>query len=836
MKKENYLYILILIGLQSNIKNSIADEFKTSLLVGKSAQGDISRFTMDSNIPSGKQLVDVYVNQSWKGQFLVDVEDNGKKISLIANDIQKLGLNLAATVLEQSKETQWVPIDDLVSNVHYKLNVNDLQLNISVPQIAVKQSDASYVDPSLWNYGLPAIIFAYNANYYSYKEKKNQKINNDNFYATLNSGVNLGAWQFRDESNYSDSSHGEKKWKNNTRYAYRPISTINSGLKIGDFYTPAALFNSIRIRGIALATEMGMLPNSSQNFVPVIRGVAQTNALVSVYQNGNLVFQENVPPGEFLFDDIQPSAGSGDLSVSIQEADGRTESFTIPYSTVPDMLKEGIYNYNVLAGQTKIDNTHYQPKFVQGEIHYGLNNLVTLYTGALMSENYHSAVIGSGWNFSFGAISADVTHANTQLDSGDKNGQSYRLAYSKYINATSTNLSIATYRYSTSGYYSFIDSIYSHDNYQAWKNYQEALSNQPNNNNSTDLSLTNLDALRGSRAKNTFTINLNQRLSDELGSIFVSGTHRDYWNTDGNSREYQIGYSNNFNDISYSLSASRIRNNDNNEETRYYVNINVPIDLFEKRANISMGTYFTDAHYQQTAMSLSGITGRNDQINYTVTATNQTGGNNLIGTNISYKHPYSTVSGSYTEANNYRQAGLGARGTVIAIPEHIVFSGETGQTYTIIDAPMANHMMVNSDKTTLTNQQGVVLLANSTPYRTNTYTLSDTDTTSGADVIGNMGNVSPYQGAVNYIKLETDTRQTYLLRASLANGDSLPFGTEVTDNQQQSIGYVGQSGVLYLKGEQLPSSLHIKLGPNGKNECVINNPINTMTKNRNFCR
>lgn len=311
MKKENYLYFLILLGLQSCLKNAVADEFETSLLVGKSAQGDISRFYTDSKIPSGKQLADLYVNNNWKGQFEIEIDHDGKVISLSSNDVKKLNLNLSPSVIEKIQQQDVIPIDSLVPNVHYKFNINELRLDMTVPQVALKQSEANYVDPSLWNYGEPAIIFSYNTNYYSYKEKKNAKTSSDNFYATLNSGVNLGAWQFRDESSYRNSSHGSSKWKNNTRYAYRPISQIKSGVKIGDFYTPAALFNSLRIRGIALATEMGMYPNSSQNFVPIIRGVAQTNALVSVYQNNNLVYQENVPPGEFSFNDLQPSAGGG---------------------------------------------------------------------------------------------------------------------------------------------------------------------------------------------------------------------------------------------------------------------------------------------------------------------------------------------------------------------------------------------------------------------------------------------------------------------------------------------------------------------------------------------
>ncbi|WP_255254444.1 FimD/PapC N-terminal domain-containing protein [Providencia rettgeri] len=176
MKKENYLYLLILIGLQSYQKNSIADEFETSLLVGKSAQGDISRFYTDSKIPSGKQLAELYVNNSWKGQFEIDINNDGKLISLAADDVQKLNLNLSSEVIEQTKQQPFIPIDDLVANIKYKFNINDLRLDITVPQVALKQLEANYVDPSLWNYGEPAIIFSYNTNYYSYKEKKTLKL------------------------------------------------------------------------------------------------------------------------------------------------------------------------------------------------------------------------------------------------------------------------------------------------------------------------------------------------------------------------------------------------------------------------------------------------------------------------------------------------------------------------------------------------------------------------------------------------------------------------------------------------------------------------------------
>lgn len=841
MKKLKYLSILVAIGMQNYAQNLYAEEFDTSLLVGKANKGDISRFYSEDKVPEGKQLVDVYVNQVWKGQFVVDVIGEQREISLTPQDVSQLGLNLSLRAKQQIAMKQPVLARDLTKDANAHLNMNQLRLDINVPQIAVKQVEVGYVDPKYWQGGVPALIFGYNLNYYNYKEKKDSKRNTDTFFASLNSGVNLGLWQFRDESNYSHYSHGESKWHNNSRYIYRPISEIKSGITVGDFNTPSSLFNSISVRGMSLATEMSMLPNSSQGFAPIIRGVAQTNALVSIYQNGNIVFQENVPPGEFEFRDIQPSSGGGDLSVVIQEADGSRNSFTVPFAAVPDMLKEGVYRYNVILGESKINNTNYQPKFMQGELHYGLNNLVTLYTGSVVSEDYYSALIGSGWNFSFGAVSADITHASADLDSGRKTGQSFRLAYSKYLDATLTNLSIATYRYSTKDYYSFVDSIYSHDNYKAWKDYQNDLhrdqnNNNNNNNNISDLDLTTFDALRGSRAKNTFTINLNQQLGGQRGAIYLSGTHRDYWNTSGNNREYQFGYSNNYKEITYNLSVSRLRNIDNDNETRYYFNISVPVSFFDKRTNINSSVYFSDSHYQQTTLSMSGLAGKDNLINYTVTGANQTGGDNLAGANVSYRHPYSTVSASYTEANNYRQAGAGARGTIVATTEHLAFSGDSGKTYTIIDAPMANNMMVNDDKGIITNNKGVALITNTVPYRTNTYTLTNSDKPSNAELDSNIGRVTPYSGAVNQINLKTDQRKTFIVSAALANNGILPFGTEVLNDKKENIGYVGQSGMLYLRSDTLPSSVYIKLNEEGKTECVINNLINTMDKNQNFCR
>lgn len=202
---------------------------------------------------------------------------------------------------------------------------------------------------------------------------------------------------------------------------------------MGDFYSPGDLFDSIRVRGGALASDINMRPNSQQGFSPIVRGVAQSNALVKVLQNGNLIYQENVPPGAFTLDNILPTGSAGDLLVVVREADGREQSFTVPFSAVPNMLKQGVSKYGLVAGKVNQADTDYAPAFVQGTLQYGFNNLVTGYAGTILSEDYRAWLLGSGWNLPFGAVSVDVTQASTHLQDRNENGQSFRIAYSKFL-------------------------------------------------------------------------------------------------------------------------------------------------------------------------------------------------------------------------------------------------------------------------------------------------------------------------------------------------------------------------------------------------------------------
>lgn len=816
MKLYGHHWSLLAVCLLLGASKSWGVNFDTSLLAGDSAKSNLSRFYEEQSMPAGIQEMDTYINGDWKGRYPFVFTDEQNTILISKTEAALFGIQLPET----TEETQDYTLEQLVQGGRYDVDVSTLSIKMTIPQSFLLRTEVGYVPPESWESGIPAAMLSYNTTYYKTNNKNGDKSTSDDIYAGLESGINLNSWQFRDSSSVRKHAGSSLKWENNTRYLRKALPLYKSNFVAGDFYSQGTLFDSVRVRGVSLASDINMRPTSQQGFAPIVRGVAQTNALVKVIQNGSVVYQENVPPGQFTIDNIQPTGSAGDLLVIVKEADGQEQSFTVPFSAVPGMLKEGVSNYALLAGKVNQENGHYQPEFFQGTVEYGFNNLITGYAGTIASEDYQAYLLGTGWNLPIGAVSVDVTHANTKLPNETSRGQSMRISYSKFLDTTATNFTLAAYRYSTKGYYSFSDSIHAHEGYRL---YQETLDKQTQgsrpNQETTSFDMNTWDSMRGVRPKNTFTINLNQRLPENWGTTYISGSQRDYWSTTPTTREYQLGYSNAYANISYSISASRVRDGKGKEENRYYLTFSLPMNLFDNNVWISTGLTATDSHYQQSTVSLSGTALEANRLSYSLSGSNQQGGQNMASANLAYRSNISTVGSSISESNDYRQIGLSARGSLVAIPWDVLASNEIGNTMTIVQAPKAQGLMVNGDQSIITNKDGLALVPYATPYRKNSITLSNTENVQGAEVIGNIANSAPIEGSVSLVKFKTDTRSSWVSRAFQKNGKALPFGAEITDLYGNALGYVGQASVLYLKAETFPESVVIQLNDG---DCVIN--------------
>lgn len=809
----------VLLNVSTVMHDARAELFDTSLLAGRSKESDLSRFLSNVELPAGRHTLDVYVNDQWKGRYKVLLGSTREDVKIASAAISELGLQ-TSWAPPAADSNDWIPVQYISEGATFVLDISTQSLRVSVPQAYIRRTDESYIDPQFWDPGLSALILGYNA-VYNRLEAQSTNVATNDFYSGLNLGVNIGGWQFREFGSASKRSDERVQYQSNLRYAQNNIASLKSVVRVGEFYSGGELFESVKTKGVGLFSDINMLPNSMQAFSPVVRGTARTNALVIVKQNGSIIYQENVPPGPFVIDALPHTGSAGDLTVIVQEASGEVTSFTIPFSSVPSMLKAGVSKYALTLGSAVQPNTNYTPDFFQATWQRGLDNHATGYLGSTMSSEYQAYLIGGAFNLPVGALSLDVTHARTELKERDFTGQSIRITYSKLLDATATNFTLGAFRYSSANFYTFDDAIYAKEN--NFSKNRKKYQNRFDIHQTEDISVIDMktwDSLTGARPRNNFSLNISQRLPGEWGSVYFAGVQRDYWGSNKKSREYQFGFSKSFNQVSISLSVNKVRDSHGHEQTRSYIGFTIPFEMFSNRATVASSVSFTESRYSQSNTSVSGSALQSQRLSYSVAASHDPE-NRAISVGSTYRANNVTVGGTLGEASDYRQFGLDARGTVVMIPGKILASNDMGNTMLVVEAPKAKGMVVNGDASVVTDEDGYALIPYASPYRTNSIMLSEGANASGGRVIGNVAHSVPFADAVAKVTFKTDLRQALNFRALHINGSPLPFGAEVLDQAGNSIGYVGQASTLYINYDERPSQLTVRMHDSA---CAINLP------------
>lgn len=126
----------------------------------------------------------------------------------------------------------------------------------------------------------------------------------------------------------------------------------------GGYLYQQRCFDSVQFRGVQLMSQEEMLPDSQRGFAPVIRGMAHSNAKVTVSQHGYVIYETFVAPGAFAINDLYPAPhrASGDLEVTVTESDGSERHF---YPTVfrrAFMLRQGRIKYSASIGRYYSNN------------------------------------------------------------------------------------------------------------------------------------------------------------------------------------------------------------------------------------------------------------------------------------------------------------------------------------------------------------------------------------------------------------------------------------------------------------------------------------------------
>nr|WP_081925163.1 fimbria/pilus outer membrane usher protein [Rahnella sp. WP5] len=819
LKPLSFFILLSLPGLAFS-----AETFNPEMLKSIGDGGDLQGVNLDYFAEKGGQMpgtyqVDVYLNNqqvdSRNVEFVSLPDAPGKLYGAITPaEMADYGVKLDVfpdlkAVAPDAKLTR--PLSAYVPQATENLDLNRKRYDITVPQIGVNVRPRNSVDPKRWDNGIPAFMLNY-----SYSGSTTQRDNSgqsQSNFVNLRSGANLGAWRLRNYSTYNnqqnEGSHGgddtnTSNFESINTYVQRDVRFLQGGqLTLGEYSTPADVFDSIQFTGAQLASDDQMLPDSMSQFAPTVRGIAKSNAQVTIKQNGYVIYQSNVSPGPFAITDLYPSGNGGDMEVTVTESDGSATKFNIATSSVPILQREGRFKYNMALGKYRTGNDDTEtPNFIQLSNIYGLTARTTVYGGVQYAENYRAANVGVGFDLgSAGAVSFDATQATSEFeDSTDtQKGQSYRAMYAKNFEATDTNLQIAGYRYSTEGYYAFSDV----------QDYQKE----------TDSDFDNYNRSHNQRSK--MQLSVNQSIGD-YGSIYVSGSQQDYWGGDGKEQLLQLGYNTSIYGISYGFNYNYSKNPGMTEADQVFAfNMSVPLDRFIGSSGAS-ATYNMSSKKHGSTVQQAGVSGtllQGDNLSYSVQQGYENQGNGASGNaSMDYKGGSGEGNLGYSYDQESRQWSYGIQGGILLHENGITLSQPLGDTVTLVKAPGADDVNVENNSGVHTDWRGYAVVPYAQPYRKNSVTLETESFADDVDMDMNTQTVIPTRGAVVRAEFKTRVGQRALVQL-LFMGKPVPFGATVSllDNDSTVTGIVSDNGEVYLTGLPETGNIMAKWG-NGSNE------------------
>jgi outer membrane usher protein len=747
---------------------------------------DLSVFAKRNQLQPGRYLVDIDINQqrvdSQEIRFDAPDPEQDAQPCLTAPMFAGWGVNVAAfPALANAAPQQCVDIGKIISAAQVSFDSYQHQLNISIPQAAMKRRARGAVDPARWDQGVNAAVLDYQLSAAQYSGSDYASVASRNsLYAGLRGGVNFGAWRLSHSSTYNRGTDGVGKYQIINSFLQRDIAAWNSRLTLGDATTPSNIFDGFQFRGVQLNTDEAMLPDSQQGYAPTIHGVAQTSAQVTVRQNGFVIYSTFVPPGPFVINDLYPTSSSGDLEVTVIEADGRKSSFVQPYSALPLLLRAGSWRYNLSSGQYRNGFSSSHPSFVMGTAARGFSGEFSLYGGSIAANIYQAALLGVGKNIgSFGALSLDVTHARSKLsdnNSADVSGNSLRFLYAKSLAAYGTDFRVLGYRYSSAGYRSFPDAVALNDG-----------------------SLAVQSGAKHERLEGTIT----QRLKN-AGSLYATVGMQSYWGTNAKSNLLQLGYSASTGRISYGVYGSYNKGNGAPSNWQVAFNLSLPLSLFgEKDSSSGNLSYFVsrnDENHLNQQATYSDSLGVDRQFNYSLSAAHSNQSSISESASASYLAPYGRYDVSAAHGSGYAQTTLTAAGGVVGHSGGVLFSQPLGETVAIVEIPDVKGVHFEMHPGVSTNRAGDAVIPYLNPYRVNRIVIDTQELPKDVEIKSTVEEVVPTRAAVVMASFEPVVGHQVAFALTMADGKPLPLGALVENDEGQELGMVGQDGEAFISG------------------------------------
>lgn len=747
--------------------------------------------------PPGVYRVGIYLNGERVDEadirFVPDgtVSDTGLRPCLSAVRLAAWGIKIANDSKTSSPDSCF-PLSGVSEVARAKFDFAGQRLQLSIPQAGLEVRRPGQVPHALWNDGVPAFLLGWQVDISKVTPRQGLVDEQFSRFVRLTPGVNIGPWRLRNATNWQKEHGVPGKWRSGYTRLERGFHVLKSRLTLGESSTPADVFDSIPFEGVMLGTDDAMSAPGESTFSPVVRGIAQTQARVVVRQNGDILYTRQVPPGPFVLDNMPVSSSGGELEVSVEESNGDTQSFSVPWQTPAVALHEGYTRYSLMTGRYRMDGL---PSVSVGQltIMAGLPGSITLYGGMQQSDAFRSSAIGAGLSLGIvGSLSADVIHSS---DSSSE-GNAMRVRYSKSLNTTATQISFELSRY-LHGYHSLNESISNREK-----------SNPPSARENGFLSLTQPLGRAGNLSFSS--------------SLYHSGQ------ADGNARNTVVNYSVVLPGATLTLNWSRnglYRNKSWKTDKKMTVGFSIP--LVQGREGSANAILQASRSQSQGDAGQATLSGQSAGGLFSWGATGSITrphapqpGSQATTLSSSWRTAYGRITGNYGQNTWSRQIGAGVSGGFVLTEAGLANGQSVDGTLALINTPGAAGVRVTGSQGLRTNIFGQTLMPTS-PYRRNRVSLDSLSLGNDAELQQSEVQIVPTQGAVVPAVFNLRSGKRGLVTLHRISGDFVPFGAVVTqgDGDESVAGIVGENGVAYLTGLGKSGELRVRWGRADSQQC-----------------
>ncbi|WP_231501996.1 fimbria/pilus outer membrane usher protein [Herbaspirillum sp. RV1423] len=610
-------------------------------------------------------------------------------------------------------------------------------------------------------------------------------------------GFNFRDWIVRSREVYTAQDNNSQR-QHVYAYAQHTLMDYKSIFQAGQINIANSAVSGGAITGAQIIPETALMSLNRNNVM--VEGIVQSQARVEVRQAGALIYTTIVPTGPFALSDLPLLNSGSDLEVTIVEANGAQRRFIVPAASLHSGSLGSQRGYSFAIGRQRSlgSSNARQPWIITGSGGWKVGKESNVNAGLMAATSYQAAA----WGMDTSVLNNTSISLQQRLSNATNegvHGTQISLSSSSLLGASISGSFSATQQ--TLGYRDLADTTVdtSVNSTEMERNRYRGQYTTSVNWSSMTLGAFNLSYSRSSLFSGVTT----QRLTGAWGQTFSFGTV-------SFNIEHNLGNNSNTDSNTNGNSINSLPAN------IFYLTLSIPLGSRSIRTyvNNSSGYKRLGASYNETV---------NEYANYTMSAErNAQSQETDLSAQASLLPRYAQVNLGYARAGSGATSyNGGIRGGMVLHQNGLTLSPYPVQdTFGILSVGDESGIRVSTPYGPVwTDPWGQAVISQMAPYTSSRLEIATKSLPRNVDIKNGYKIVEPGRGSVNFVTFDTIKVRRILLNAKGANGEPLPKGAFVLDDDSQFVTTVVDDGQIFLINGVPNSKLHVSL-PDG-NQCTL---------------